>query len=272
MSSIIITLCKRPIITIFIVYAFTLILLDAFGYFSHEKQSRLYKLTDNNADVSVEGRVLDVPQCVKNGKRFILKTSTVNGNAVSEKIIVNSPSGYSVSYGDIINIEGKLKKPFSSAFPLVFDYQKYLARNEIYAVLDIFSFEHIESKPNIVKKLAFAFRQDITKKIDTYFKRPYSDILKSLIIGDKSTLTQDTKNSFSDSGIMHILVVSGLHVCFISIIVLFILKLTVLSLKKASLLSITFIFFYCFATGVNPPALRSAIMFSCIIFSLSLDR
>ncbi|MCA6085332.1 ComEC/Rec2 family competence protein [Candidatus Endomicrobiellum agilis] len=272
MNSIIITLCKRPVITIFIIYAFTLILLDAFGYFSYEKQSRLYKLTDNNTAVSVEGRVLDVPQCVKNGKRFILKTSAVNGNAVSEKIIVNSPFGYSVSYGDVINIEGKLKKPFSSAFPLVFDYQKYLARNEIYAVLDIFSFEYIESKPNIVKKLAFAFRQDIIQKIDTYFKRPYSDILKSLIISDKSTLTQDTKNSFSDSGIMHILVVSGLHVGFISIIVLFILKLTGLPLKKASLLSIPFIFFYCLATGANPPALRSAIMFSCIIFSLSLDR
>jgi competence protein ComEC len=247
-------------------------LLDAFGYFSYEKQSYLYKLIDNNATVSVEGRILSVPQLVKNGKRFVMKTSTVNGSAVSEKIIVNSPPGYSASYGDIINVEGKLKKPFSSAFPLLFDYQKYLARSEIYVVLDISSFEYIDSKPHIVKKFALAFRQDIIKKFDDYFKRPYSDVLKSLIIGDKSTLSRNIKNSFSDSGIMHILVVSGLHVGFISIIVLFILKLTGLSLKKVSLLSIPFIFFYCFATGANPPALRSAIMFSCIIFSLSLDR
>ena len=272
MGSIIRTLCKRPIITVFITYAFALILLDAFGYFSYEKQSYLYKLIDNNAAVSIEGRILSVPQLVKNGKRFLIKTSTVNGSAVSEKIIVNSPSGYSVSYGDIINVEGKLKKPFSSAFPLLFDYQKYLARSEIYVVLDISSFEYIDSKPNIIKKFAFAFRQDIIKKFDDYFKRPYSDILKSLIIGDKSTLSRDIKNSFSDSGIMHILVVSGLHIGFISIIVLFILKLTGLSLKKVSLLSIPFIFFYCFAAGANPPALRSAIMFSCVIFSLSLDR
>jgi competence protein ComEC len=272
MRSIIRTLCKRPVITVFIAYAFTLILLDAFGYFSYEKQSYLYKLIDNNDTVSVEGRILSVPQLVKNSKRFVMKTSTVNGIAVSEKIIVNSHSGYSVSYGDIINVEGKLKKPFSSAFPLLFDYQKYLARSEIYVVLDISSFEYIDSKPSIVKKFALAFRQDIIEKFDDYFKKPYSDVLKSLIIGDKSTLSWDIKNSFSDSGIMHILVVSGLHVGFISIIVLFILKLTGLSLKKVLLLSIPFIFFYCFVTGANPPALRSAIMFSCVMFSLSLNR
>ncbi|BAG13983.1 ComEC/Rec2 family competence protein [Candidatus Endomicrobiellum trichonymphae] len=272
MRSIIRTLCKRPIITVFITYVFALILLDTFGYFSYEKQSYLYKLIDNNATVSIEGRILSVPQLLKDGKRFVIKTNIINGRAVSEKIIVNSPSGYSVTYGDIINVEGKLKKPFSSAFPLLFDYQKYLARSGIYVVLDISSLEYIDSKPNIIKKFAFAFRQDIIKKFDDYFKRPYSDVLKSLIIGDKSTLSRDIKNSFSDSGIMHILVVSGLHVGFISIIVLFILKLTGLSLKKVSLLSIPFIFFYCFATGANPPALRSAIMFSCVIFSLSLGR
>ncbi|GMO54180.1 MAG: hypothetical protein Ta2C_06930 [Candidatus Endomicrobiellum trichonymphae] len=144
MRSIIRTLCKRPIITVFITYVFALILLDTFGYFSYEKQSYLYKLIDNNATVSVEGRIISVPQLLKDGKRFVIKTNIINGRAVSEKIIVNSPSGYSVTYGDIINVEGKLKKPFSSAFPLLFDYQKYLARSGIYVVLDISSLEYID--------------------------------------------------------------------------------------------------------------------------------
>jgi competence protein ComEC len=272
MREIIKLLCKRPVITVFVIYALLLILFDVFGYFAYEKRSLLYKLVENNPIVSVEGKVISVPLLVKNGKRFMFKTNTVNGNVLNEKIIVNSPVGYSISYGDIINVEGKLKKPFSSAFPLVFDYQKYLARNEIYTILDISSFEYIKSHPNIINKFAFAFQQDIIKKIDTYFKRPYSDILKSLIIGDKSSLTHDTKNTFSDSGVMHILVVSGLHVGFIGVIVLFILKLMGLSLTKASLLSIPFVFFYVIATGANPPAMRSVIMLSCVFLSLSLDR
>jgi competence protein ComEC len=120
--------------------------------------------------------------------------------------------------------------------------------------------------------LDFAFRQDIIKKFDGYFKRPYSDVLKSIIIGDKSTLSWDIKNSFSGSWIMHILVVSGLHVGFISIIVLFILKLAGAVFKKSFAVKHSFYIFYCFVTDANLPALRSAVMFSCVIFSLSLDR
>lgn len=272
MNSIIKILYKRPVITVFVIYAFLLILLDAFGYFAYEKRSRLYDLAENNAVISIEGKVISKPESVKNRKRFILKTNIVNGNTLNERIIVNSYVEYSISYGDIISIEGKLKKPFSSAFPLVFDYQKYLARNEIYTILDISSFEYIESKPNIIKNFAFKFQQDMINKIDAHFQRPCSDILKSLLIGDKSSLTIDTKNTFSDSGVAHILVVSGLHVGLIGIIALFILKLTGLSFKKASLLSVPFVFFYVVATGASPPALRSAVMFACIFFSLNLDR
>ncbi|GHT42960.1 hypothetical protein AGMMS49921_09600 [Endomicrobiia bacterium] len=80
MSSIIKILYKRPVITIFIVYAFALILLDFLGYFSYEKRSLLYKLTENNTVVSVEGKVISVPLLAKNGKEFMFKTSIVNGN------------------------------------------------------------------------------------------------------------------------------------------------------------------------------------------------
>jgi competence protein ComEC len=267
-------LCKRPVIVIFIAYAFALTLLDTFGYFSYRKQSSLCKLelVGSDSTIFVEGKVVSEPQFVKGGKRFVLKTHAVSGIAVNEKVLVNSPPGYSISYGDIINIEGKLKKPFVVAFPLVFDYQKYLARDEIYVVLYASSFEYIKSSPNVVKKFVLMFQRDITKKIDTYFEHPCSDVLKSLVVGDKSTLAHNLKESFSNSGIMHILVVSGLHIGFISAAVLLFLKFVGLSLKKASLMSIPFVFLYVAATGANPPALRSAIMFSCVIFSLCLDR
>ncbi|MDR0399117.1 MAG: ComEC family competence protein [Endomicrobium sp.] len=260
---------KRPVITAFLIYALIIISADFFGYFSYENQSKLYMLAENNNIASIEGKVLSEPYIFKNRKRFLLETYNVNGNAISEKIIVNSPGGYSISYGDILNIEGKLKRPESSSG---FDYQKYLARNGIYVVLYLYSFEYIKSDPNKIKKFAIESRKDISSKFDSYFKKPHSDILKSLILGDKSSLTQGVKNDFANSGIMHILVVSGLHVCFISFIVLFILKAVGLSLKKASLLSIPIIFFYALMTGANPPALRAAIMLSCIFIALALDR
>ena len=260
---------KRPVITAFLIYALIIISADFFGYFSYENQSKLYTLAENNNIASIEGKVLSETYIFKNRKRFLLETYNVNGNAISEKIVVNSPGGYSVSYGDILNIEGKLKRPESSSG---FNYQKYLARNGIYVILYLYSFEYIKSDPNKIKKFAIESRKDISSKFDSYFKKPYADILKSLILGDKSSLTQGVKNDFINSGVMHVLVVSGLHVSFISAIILFILKLIGLSLKKASIFSIPIIFFYVIMTGANPPALRATIMLSCIFLSFALDR
>jgi hypothetical protein len=84
---------KRPGITAFLIYALIIISADFFGYFSYENQSKLYMLAENNNIVSIEGKVLSEPYVFKNRKRFLLETYNVNGNIISEKIIVNSPGG-----------------------------------------------------------------------------------------------------------------------------------------------------------------------------------
>ncbi|MCL1971658.1 MAG: ComEC family competence protein [Endomicrobia bacterium] len=263
---------KRPAITIFLFYAAFLIFINAIGIFSPQKQSFLYHFTQYNKPVSIEGRVISSPEKIRDSQRFILKADKINDFKVNEKILVNSPPGYKIAYGDIINIEGKISKPKRADFSLVFDYSRYLARLGIYTVFNVYSFEYIESKPNPVKKFALAFRHDIIKKIAHYFKKAYADILKSVIIGDKTSLDYQTKGNFVDSGLMHILIVSGLHVGFVAGMILIIFKFCGLSLRKASLLSIPFVFLYALATGANPPALRAAIMFSSVLIALALDR
>lgn len=263
---------KRPVISIFVFYSVVLIILNACGYFAYEKMSRLYHFTSARSQVLLEGKIISEPQTIKKNKRFVLKTYLGNGNKIAEKVLVTCSTAYSIKYGDIICVSGKLRKPFSQAFPFGFDYQKYLARNEIYTCLNVKDFEFIKSDPSNIKKVAISFKCSIVEKIDAYFKKAYGDVLKSLLIGDASLIEPDIKMSFRNSGLMHILVVSGLHIGFVSIFIVFILKFLGLPFKKSKYISIPFIFFYCIVTGANPPALRAAIMFSCIIISMSLDR
>ncbi|MCL2390279.1 MAG: ComEC family competence protein [Endomicrobia bacterium] len=263
---------KRPIISFLIIYCVYIIIANAAGVFKPERQSTLYYFANKNKPVTIEGKIISRPGITKSGKKFILKSSTIETLPASERILVNMPQGYEASYGDIVSLEGNLKIPQKPVFPLVFDYQSYLAREEIYTILNVTSFEYITSKPNPVKKTALALQQDIINKIDAYFKKPNSDILKPIIIGDKTALDNDIKTAFSDAGVIHVLVVSGLHVGFIGAVFLALFKLCGLPLKKASLLAIPFVFLYALATGANPPAMRAAIMFSCALISLSLDR
>jgi competence protein ComEC len=242
------------------------------GYFSIQNRSDIFKLFRDNKNILVEGKVISEPYISRKLRKFVLETSSINDVKIKEKVLVNAPSGYLVKYGDIISVRGKLYRPVAPKDSSKFNYQKYLERNEIFFVLKIYSFEYITSKPNIIKKLAIEFKNDIVNKIDKYFSYPNSVILKSLVIGDKTSLDQNIKNVFSDSGVIHILVVSGLHVGFIGIIILFVVKLFYIPLNKASLISLPLIFFYVISTGANPPAVRAAIMLACIFIPLALNR
>lgn len=263
---------RRPVITVFVVYFVLLIVLNWLGYFSVQSRSNIFKLFKDSANVLVEGKVVSEPYVSNKAKKFILKTNSINHIEVKEQVLISMPVGYVINYGDIISVEGKLYRPVSSKNSNLFNYQKYLERNEIFFALRVYSFEYIRFQPNIIKKIAIDLKNDIVNKIDDYFLYPSSAILKSLIIGDKTSLDQKIKSVFSDSGVIHILVVSGLHVGFVSVIILFVLKLFCIPLNKASLISIPFIFFYVISTGGNPPAVRAAIMLTCIFISLALDR
>jgi competence protein ComEC len=263
---------RRPVITAFIIYSSLIIILNYLGYFSVQNRSNIFKLFKDNKNVLLEGKVISDPYITKKVRKFVLETSSINDIKVKEKVLVSAPLGYLIKYGDIISVEGKLYRPVSSKDIDLFDYQKYLERNEIFFVLKIYSFEYIKSQPNIIKKIAINLKNDVVNKIDDYFLYPKSAILKSLVIGDKTSLDKKIKSSFSDSGVIHILVVSGLHVGFVSVIILFILRLFCIPLNKASLISIPFIFFYAVATGANAPAIRSAIMLTCMFIPLALYR
>ncbi|MDR1941355.1 MAG: ComEC family competence protein [Endomicrobium sp.] len=263
---------KRPVIAICGAYCLCLVILNAAGFFSPENQSFLHYFTNYRKPVILEGKVISEPETAKNAKRFILKTFQINDFKAKEKVLVNCPQGYGVSFGDIIKIEGIIKKPPKAPFPLIFDYSAYLARDAVYTVFDAQYFEYIKSDASKIEKTALNLRKDITQKIDAYFKKAYADILKPVIIGDKSSLTPEVKNNFIDAGLMHILVVSGLNVGFIGVLFLLSFKCAGLNLKAASLAVIPVIFLYALAAGANPPVLRAAIMFSCILISLALDR
>jgi competence protein ComEC len=265
-------LFKRPIITIFVIYSLSIIILNYLGYFSIQNRSNIFKLFKDNKNISIEGKVVSEPYISNKLRKFILETSSANDINIKEKVLINAPLGYLVNYADVINVSGKLYRPIAPKDPNMFNYQRYLERNEIFFVLKIYSFEYITSKPNIVKKFAINLKNDVVNKLDKYFSYPNSAILKSLVIGDKTSLDQNIKNVFSDSGVIHILVVSGLHVGFVGVIILFVLKLFCIPLNKASLISLPFVFFYVISTGANPPAVRSAIMLACIFIPLALDR
>ena len=88
-------------------------------------------------------------------------------------------------------------------------------------------------------------------------------LVTALTIGDKDLLDKEQLTTFSRSGAMHIMAVSGLHVGMISLGLSFMLfflrgKLNIMK----SVIIITALWGFAFITGMSPSVLRATIMFT----------
>lgn len=266
------TLFNRPVIFILLIYVFFIISADIFSVFAPENNSFLF-YNINRQDISLTGKIISEPVQKNKNQQFVLEVFDVNGQKIKkEKTLVYAQKAYKMEYGDIVCLTGRLAIPEKPVFPYTFDYNLYLQRENIYTAFYQYGFEFIEKKPNKIKHLSIKVRDNIENKIDEYFKPPYSSILKSMIVGDKAALDKDTKNDFVNSGLIHILVISGLHIGFCAAIFLFVFKILGFKLKYVYFLTIPALFFYTLMTGANPPAVRATIMASCVLISFMLDR
>ena len=97
-------------------------------------------------------------------------------------------------------------------------------------------------------------------------------VLAAMVLGDKSALTRELRDTYSTSGASHILALSGLH---LSIIYLLLTRLT-LGRRRAwltQLLIVLAIWAYALLTGLSTSVIRSAVMLTVFaLFSLGGRR
>ncbi len=119
-----------------------------------------------------------------------------------------------------------------------------------------------------------SFRAEIRKRIEAQielFGYPYSSIFKGLFLGLKNTIPEKLYNNFQETGTLHLLAISGLHVGIIYLFVILILYPIPWNSVKWILGSII-ILFYMFIVGPKPSLIRASIMLILLGFSKLIDR
>ncbi|OEK03455.1 hypothetical protein BFP97_18870 [Roseivirga sp. 4D4] len=187
--------------------------------------------------------------------------------------------GESLSYGDLLFVEGKPAKTLPPANPGEFDYRGYLVYNRIHHqhfIRDRFSV--IGHRPTnwFVSKANF-LRNESVKIINSLITEESArGIVLALVLGVKDDLQDDVIQAFSATGAMHVLAVSGLHVGIIYAIIFLLLKRLGLSKPKYKwwLAAISILTLWCYAllTGLSPSVLRAVTMFSFISVGQALSR
>lgn len=111
-----------------------------------------------------------------------------------------------------------------------------------------------------------SFRERLLKKLRTSGISPdeYATIA-AMTLGDKTSISETLRNSYSKAGTSHILALSGLHIGIIYALLMSLFGNRRKSMVRVSVVVIA-IWLFAFMTGLTPSVARSAIMFT--IYSL----
>lgn len=114
----------------------------------------------------------------------------------------------------------------------------------------------------------FVFRAYILQTIRKYVKGEMeTSIAEALLIGYRDDLDRDLVQAYSNTGVVHIIAVSGMHLGLIYGLLMFLLKglnrNKRLKIIKAVLI-ITLLWLFSLLTGASASVLRAVLMFTCI--------
>ena len=177
------------------------------------------------------------------------------------------------TYGSTILIQGGLQKIKNSGNPGGFNYSRYMVfqqtTHQVYLKESSFVITNRIQKnfvyDNIYKANAF-----VIASLRKYIigSKKVVGIAEALLIGYKEDLDKDVVQAYSNTGVVHIIAISGMHLGLIYVGLVWLMGCTPL-VKKSAIARVVIIlsclWLFSLLTGGSASVLRSAVMFTCII-------
>ena len=160
--------------------------------------------------------------------------------------------------------------------PRAFNYQNYQEKRGIlhqaylhsHIILDA---DHAWFWQNLLLKI----RQVAKHRLNQLPHQPEIAVASALLLGDKRYLDDDLRNAYADTGAMHVLAVSGLHVGIIYLLIRGIFSLAARWKNRRwlrSIISIMAVWIFAGLAGAAPSVCRAAFMLTVIEIGYMLGR
>ncbi len=185
----------------------------------------------------------------------------------------DSANELSLKYGDNILINKKLQEIKNAGNPGTFNYQRYSAFHQIFHNVFLKKSDWVlldEKNINPFNQFLFTARQNV---LDILRKNMLGhddqlSIAEALLIGYTQDLDKDLVQAYSNTGVVHIIAISGMHLALIYVMLVWIFN-RIPFIKRSKIIKVVFILFclwlFSLLTGGAASILRAAVMFSCIV-------
>lgn len=253
------------------------------------REYREYAFAESEASVAKEEpvmlRIANDPEPRDNNVRCIAEITAVLEDSVwhatdakTMLYVKRNAQSEQLKYGDELLVMGGVLSPIPPMNPGEFDYAGWLNKKGIAFVC--FAREEWEvkghSEPSWLKARALQIRNYFRERmVEAGLSGQELAVSEALLLGQSSEIDPQLLASYSASGTLHVLSVSGMHVALVFVVLLKLLA-PLEKKKKGKWLSFAIqflvIWFYAFMTGMSPSVLRSVTMLSVIIAGKIINR
>jgi competence protein ComEC len=241
-------------------------------------------------NINVEGRIADI-QRLPEGVRVVLEAVRLKGSGVPPPEMTPVRLRVSLSkgapplhVGDRILVLANLSPPSGPAAPGAFDFQRVAWYQQLgavgYALAPAAVIE--PGKPDGFVRAIDALRADVVERIMKALPGPEGGVVAALLAGEQTAVDKDIAQAMRDSGLAHILSISGLHIVFVVALVMGLVRygialvpplaLRIDAKKIAAVLALMAALFYTALAGAPVPAQRACAMAGFALLAILLDR
>jgi len=243
------------------------------------------------------GLIQDAPERSDEEIRFTLAVNRVASSAGTTMVdgqvrVTLRPSPWQeevrpfprVFEGDRIRLRGTIQPAPGQRNPGGFDYAAYLDRRGTCCTMyvgDPRDVTVVDRTRSLMTDLVVTARNYTRRQIHRYV--PSEDgraVLQALLLGDRSRVSDEQRERFARTGLMHLLAVSGLHVFLVGMVLYVLLRPLLMRLRLRwramelgrTLLTVVVLGLYMLLTGGRPSVVRAVVMSTLLIGGVLLQR
>jgi len=180
-----------------------------------------------------------------------------------------------LSVGDLVEIGGDVSAFSAPTNPGESDFRIFARNRHVHGRLFVDSSSHVKTlKQGFfgIRRVADSLARSGEQTLQTSLGGETGPLASALVVGRRAALDNQFKESLLETGTIHLLSVSGLHLGIVATVVLWIG--VGLGLERHWLVAFVAIACFLFAaiTGANPPVVRAAILVATMLLALLLNR
>jgi len=220
----------------------------------------------NGKQITFQGAVIAEPDKRVNHT----KLTVVSNQPLTGKVLVSVNLYPEYQYGDLLEINCKLKspEPFDD-----FAYDRYLARSNIYSLCSYPKIKLIAHDQGdwLLAKI-YQLKNKWQQIINSNLPEPQASLFSAIILGARRGLPQDLTDKFNITATTHLIAISGLNITIITAVLMELFLALMIPRKKAFWLITVCLIFYIVLIGAPASAVRAAIMGWLAILAVYLGR